>query len=320
MSDREPAGWRNLRMGVFFLVSTVVLFVALFIVGTNARLFERKYELSLYLPNAQQLGKGSMVALSGLEIGKVKDVLLTRREDGRNIQVVLALPRSRQPQITTSSTASIRTIGILGDRFIDLSMGVPGEDPLPDKGEITVLEPTDWPATFQKAASGLDDILELVRNASEAVRKLNEGPGTFAMLLNDPQVTADLRLTAQDLARVSSRLQRGEGSLGRLMKDETMARQLEGAVARFDSLVGLATEGDGLMARILSDPKLGEQLANAVANADSAMVNLNGEGSAGQLLKDPALYQEMLGTMETIHELVEMIQKNPERYLSISLF
>ena len=92
MSDREPAGWRNLRMGAFFLVSSVVLFAALFIVGTNARLFERKYELSLYLPNAQQLGKGSMVALSGLEIGSVKAIRFTQREDGRNIQVVLSEP------------------------------------------------------------------------------------------------------------------------------------------------------------------------------------------------------------------------------------
>jgi phospholipid/cholesterol/gamma-HCH transport system substrate-binding protein len=215
MSDREPQGWRNLRMGVFFLVSTVVLFAALFIVGTNARLFERKYELSLFLPNAQQLGAGSMVALSGLEIGKVKDIRLTRREDGRNIQVVLALPRSRQDQITSSSMASIRTMGVLGDRFIDISMGQPGETPLPDDGEITVLEPTDWPATFNKAAGALDDFLILVRNASEIIQKMNEGPGTFAMLINDPQTADDFRLTASDLAQVSSRLKQGEGSHGR---------------------------------------------------------------------------------------------------------
>jgi hypothetical protein len=50
------------------------------------------------------------------------------------------------------------------------------------------------------------------------------------------------------------------------------------------------------------------------------MTKLHGDGTAGRLLEDPALYQEMLGTMETIHALVEMVQKNPERYLSISLF
>jgi len=65
MAEREPEGWRNLRMGVFFLATAAVLFAALFVVGTNARLFERKYELKAYLPNAQQLDKGSMVALSG---------------------------------------------------------------------------------------------------------------------------------------------------------------------------------------------------------------------------------------------------------------
>lgn len=320
MADREPAGWRNLRMGVFFLASTVVLFAALFIVGTNARLFERKYQLSIFLPNAQQLGKGSMVALAGLEIGSVKEIRFIHREDGRNIEVVLSLPRHQQAQITRSSEASIRTVGVLGDRFIDISMGQPGEDPLPAGGELPVLEPTDWPSTFQKAAGALDDFLELVRNASEVVRKLNEGEGTLAMLINDPQAARDLRMTASDLALVSSRMKRGEGSLGRLMKDETMARQLEDAVARFDSLVLLATDGEGLVARALTDPALGERFASVVSNADSAMAGLNGEGTAARLLKDPALYEEMLGTVEKIHAIVEMVQKNPERYLSISLF
>ena len=321
MAEREPEGWRNLRMGVFFLATAAVLFAALFVVGTNARLFERKYELKAYLPNAQQLDKGSMVALSGLEVGKIKSIRFVRRDDGRNIELTLQLPLHSRDQITTSSVASVRTVGVLGDRFIDITMGQPGEEPLEEDAEIPILIPTDWPATLQKAASGLDDFLAMIKSASEAVAKLDQGEGTLGVLLNDRQTAEHFRATAADLASVSHALKTGEGSLGRLITDDAMARSLEHAVSRFDSLVTVAVEGDGLMARLLGDSTLADHVARAAAGADSVMWDLReGDGTAARLLRQDELYREMLATMEQVHALVAKIQEHPERYLSISLF
>jgi len=320
MAEREPDGWRNLRMGVFFLTTTVVLFAALFVVGTNTRLFERKYELKMYLPNAQQLDKGSMVALSGLEVGKIKSIQFVHHEDGRNIEIVLQLPLHSREEITTSSVASIRTVGVLGDRFIDITMGKAGEEPLASGAEIPVLTPTDWPATLQRAAGGLDDFLAMVKQASEAVAKLNHGEGTMGVLLNDPKTASNFSATALNLAEVSGSLKKGEGSLGKLIKDDSMAQSLQLAVAHFDSLVNVAVQGDGLMARLLSDETLADHFSGAAAGADSVMIDLRGDGTAGRLLRQDDLYKEMLATMEQVHALVAKIQEHPERYLSISMF
>ncbi len=321
MAEREPEGWRNLRIGVFFLATTAVLFAALFVVGTNTRLFERKYELVAYLPNAQQLDKGSMVALSGLEVGKIKSIRFAHRDDGRNIELILQLPLHSREQITTSSVASVRTVGVLGDRFIDITMGKPGERALEPGEEIPVLTPTDWPATLQKAVGGLDDFLAMVKSASKAVEKLNQGDGTLGVLLNDRDTADHFRSTARDLASVSRSLKAGEGTLGNLITDDAMAKSLEHAVSRFDSLVTVAVEGDGLMAHLLGDSVLAAQAAGAAAGADSVMVDLrHGDGTAARLLRQDDLYREMLATMEQVHALVAKIQEHPERYLSISLF
>ncbi|HKI83662.1 MAG TPA: MlaD family protein [Candidatus Krumholzibacteria bacterium] len=320
MPEREPKGWRNLKAGVFFLATTAVLFAALFVVGTNSRLFERKYELKCFLPNAQQLGKGSMVALAGLEVGKIDDIRFARREDGNNIELVLQLPLKRQHQITTSSVATIRTVGVLGDRFIDITMGQPGEKPIPRGGEIKIMAPTDWPATFQKAAGALDDFLKIVNKTSEAVEKLDRGEGTLAMLLNDPNTAQNLRDAVTNLAQISRGLQEGKGSLGRLMKDDSMARQLEVAISRFDSLSTMATSGDGLLPRLLSDHEMAAGMGRVVAGADTLMSQLRGEGTAAHLIQRDELYHQMLSTMEEVHALVQKIQEHPERYLSISLF
>lgn len=320
MPEREPQGWRNLKMGVFFLATTAVLFAALFVVGTNSRLFERKYELRCYLPNAQQLGKGSMVALAGLEVGKIKDIRFVHHDDGRNIELVLQLPLNRQHQITASSVATIRTVGVLGDRFIDITAGQLDEKPIPRGGEITIQDPTDWPATFQKAAGALDSFLEIVKKTSEAVTKLNQGEGMLAMLLNDPTTAQNLRDTASNLAEISRGLRGGKGSLGRLMKDDSMALQLQGAIARFDSLSTMATDGHGLLPRLMSDQTMADGMGRAVASADTLMSQLRGEGTAARLLREDQLYREMLGTMEEVHALIQKIKDHPERYLSISFF
>jgi len=320
MPEREPQGWRNLRVGVFFLATTAVLFAALFVVGTNSRLFERKYHLKCYLPNAQQLGKGSMVALAGLEVGKISDIRFAHREDGKNIELVLQLPLQRQRQITESSVATIRTVGVLGDRFIDISAGQPGEKPLPGGAEIKIMVPTDWPATFQKAAGALDNFLEIVKKTSEAVDKLDRGEGTLAMLLNDPATAQNLHDAVSNLAEISRGLKQGKGSLGRLVKDDSMARRLELAISRFDSLATMATGGDGLVHRLLSDREMADGMGRAVAGADTVMSQLLGEGTTAHLLQEDDLYREMLGTMEEVHALIQKIKEHPERYLSISFF
>jgi len=320
MVEREPPGWRNLRVGIFFLVTTVVLFAALFVVGTNARLFERKYHLTLHLANAQQIGGGAMVALAGYEVGKVSEVRLNPRDDGQVVEIILQLPRDRQEQITTSSRAQIRTVGVLGDRFIDISMGRPGEPPLPDGAEIEVDEPMDWPSTFQRAAGALDDMLELIESGKEALSKLNQGEGALGVLLNDADLGRDLKDTGRSLAGISRGLEAGEGSLGRLLEDETMARRLERVVARVDSLTEQVAGGEGLLARLLSDEAMGESLARAVANVDSLSADLRGDGTVGRLIRQDEAYRDLQGTLEELHGLISEIKRNPQRYLSISLF
>ena len=56
---------------------------------------------------------------------------------------------------------------------------------------------------------------------------------------------------------------------------------------------------------------------------DKVMASLQqGEGTAGQLLQDKQLYENMNGTMAEVRSLVAEIKKDPRRYLNVrvSLF
>jgi phospholipid/cholesterol/gamma-HCH transport system substrate-binding protein len=45
-----------------------------------------------------------------------------------------------------------------------------------------------------------------------------------------------------------------------------------------------------------------------------------GEGTMGKALQDSLLYDEMLETVRNTNRLVKDIQKNPKRYIKVSVF
>ena len=89
----KPVRWRDLRLGVFFLLGTAVFMTSLFIVGTNQHLFRRKYDLYGYVANAQGLARGAVITLSGLEVGRVSNLSFAARDSLQAIELTLEIER-----------------------------------------------------------------------------------------------------------------------------------------------------------------------------------------------------------------------------------
>jgi phospholipid/cholesterol/gamma-HCH transport system substrate-binding protein len=53
---------------------------------------------------------------------------------------------------------------------------------------------------------------------------------------------------------------------------------------------------------------------------DDLMTNLNaGQGTAGLLLKDKQLYENINGTVSDLRNLIAAIQKDPRKYLNVRI-
>jgi len=320
MNYRQPPGWRNLRVGIFFLLSTVILLAFLFVVGTNQHLFTRHYDLVLHLSNTQGLARGAQVTLSGLEVGRVSDIRFAELDTTRALEVVMAIERGQRQRITASSVATIRTVGILGDKFIDISLGDPGEPPLPEGSALPVRGEIDWTETFSRATDALDDLTGFLRKAGAALDSLNAGRGSLALLLNDPATADHIRRATGDLASVTRSLRSGDGTAARLLTDPATARKLDGILTRLDRLTAEADSGRGALARVISDPELGDRLQSLVAGSDSLVSAIQGDGTTGRLLKDEDLYREMTETLTELRTLLADMKANPRKYLKVSVF
>jgi phospholipid/cholesterol/gamma-HCH transport system substrate-binding protein len=74
------------------------------------------------------------------------------------------------------------------------------------------------------------------------------------------------------------------------------------------------------MGKLMTDQSVFNRLDAITGRFDELLTRLNaGEGTAGQLLKDKQLYENMNGTITELRNLLSAIQKDPKRYLNVRI-
>src|SRR5258706_10518863 len=146
---------KQTKVGVLVLAALVIAGVAILLLGRQQPLFERKVEFVLHFARTNGLQTGAPVSLSGLPIGSV-DWLHFASEPGTNeIVVGIQVDADTASRIRTDTKATIRTLGLLGDKYIEL---VPGKDPnadaIPAGGRITAADPTAYQAPAGATGAG----------------------------------------------------------------------------------------------------------------------------------------------------------------------
>jgi phospholipid/cholesterol/gamma-HCH transport system substrate-binding protein len=127
----------NLEMIVgLFLLTGFASFSFIAIKMGDIRLFmEDNYPLSARFVSISGLKEGAVVEVAGVKVGKVSSIEL----DGGDYEAVVHMDISKAVHLSDDSIASIRTAGIIGDRFIKLTPGG-SEDYLAPGAEIQETE------------------------------------------------------------------------------------------------------------------------------------------------------------------------------------
>lgn len=114
--------------GVLAFAYLAVQFSGLDILGAGT------YEVSAKFTSATGLRRGAPVEMAGVQVGQVTGIAL----EGEEARLTLRLRES--VRLSRDSIASIRTKGILGDRYVSISLG--GSDKIiPPGGRIRETEP-----------------------------------------------------------------------------------------------------------------------------------------------------------------------------------
>ncbi len=116
-------------VGVFVLAGLASVAYLAIKLGSGALMGGDTYLLEARFTNAGGLHAGGNVQMAGVTVGRVEAV----RIDPQDFSAIADLRISSKLQLPTDSMASVKTSGLIGDKFISLSAGaddthlVPGE-------------------------------------------------------------------------------------------------------------------------------------------------------------------------------------------------
>ena len=110
------------RLGFFIVLGLLFLSIGIFLIGNKDFLFSSTYALKADFQNVGGLNNGADVRVGGIHEGTVKEIDLPSQSDGK-VTVVMNLRSATRNIIKKDSHASIKTEGLLGDKYIEISFG-----------------------------------------------------------------------------------------------------------------------------------------------------------------------------------------------------
>ncbi len=127
---------REIKVGVLVLAALVILMVGTFLIGEKSNLFVRKNRYFVRFESVSGLGTGSPVQLNGVNVGDVTEIVLPRDVTKTLLTVWVSVDRNYQGRIRRDSVAAIKTLGLLGDKYIEITSGSAASEVVPSGGQI----------------------------------------------------------------------------------------------------------------------------------------------------------------------------------------
>jgi phospholipid/cholesterol/gamma-HCH transport system substrate-binding protein len=196
---------RALRLGIFILAALLIFGAGIFWIGNSQFRFTSTYRLNADFKTVAGLENGAPVRVGGVHEGTVHQIILPSRPD-QKVRIVMDMKGGTRGVIKKDSVASVRTEGLVGDQYVEISFGSP-EAPAVKNGDTIGAEPPLEISDLIKKTNGIlestqeamQNVNQLTGNLSSISAKVNSGKGSVGALLNSQAVYQHVNQAAANL-------------------------------------------------------------------------------------------------------------------------
>ena len=280
---------------------------------SNSRTFYAKYS------NVQGLLPSNPVVINGMNVGSVYSI----NSDKNMKEILVTINLTKDVNIPTNSFAVIKP-NPLGTTNLEIKLG-DAANYIPENDTILTEKSA---GLFDEALRKVDPILYEVKNAVKALDSVLITVNSVV----DPNAKNNIRVMLENLAKTTASLTTSSASLAILLNTQTgaLAKSLEnvnsftGNLAKNnDKLTNVMTNLDKTTTNLskLELDKTLNTLNSTITDLKASLGKLNTtEGTAGMLLNDKRLYNNLAATANKLNLLLDDIKTNPKRYISFSVF
>jgi phospholipid/cholesterol/gamma-HCH transport system substrate-binding protein len=198
----------ELKVGVLVVVCILVLLGFLYKTGSFD--FKKEgYEVKVLFNVVSGVQKNAPVRLAGVEIGQVKDIELSYVEGATKVAVTLWL--DEKAKLKKDSRAFITALGLMGEKYIEVSPGSKDAQYLQPGGAIVGEDPLEFDALARKGENIADALEETLANIKVLAQNSN-----LVVTDNKEKIDAifeNLEMTTQNFKEFSEDVKRNPWKL-----------------------------------------------------------------------------------------------------------
>ena len=297
------------------VASAILIFVVGFYFLKGANIFSGEYEYYAYYDNVQGLQPSSPVQIKGMAVGRVSAIVLN---GGGKVKVTLAV--SKKTKIPKGTMAKLVATDLLGSKAIALELSnstqiAEDESVLPSAIEGGIIDAISIEITpllrdMRHAVGTLDSVLVSVNGVLDVQSRQN--------LQNS---IANLDATMANFSQLSSKLNQESGQLQNVIRNaNSITTNLANSNERITRIINNAALVSDQLNKAPIEQTM-KDLQSTIGQLQGVVNRLNSkDGSLGLLVNDPALYNNLNSSLNTLNSLMADIEAHPTRYINLTIF
>ncbi len=265
------------KLGLFIFIGTVLLVIAIFLVGSKESLFTNSIYIKTYFDNVEGLRTGAAVRLNGLNVGSVSDIRLMEVNQYK-VEVTMRISKDIKEFIRLDSEAGIETEGIIGSKIVIITPGSKENATIDDGGVILSKAPVNMSQIISETQNIMGYMKDLTRDLSGVLSKVNSGEGTIGQLVNDKQLYTETVTIVKSadvaLKTMVERLDRMSGfiiGLGTSVED--IVGNVDSAAIDLRNLISKIEKGEGALGALIADESVYDSIKTIISNLTQTTQN-----------------------------------------------
>ena len=289
------------------VIASILLFIWGYSFLKGKDLFTNYKTLYAEYDNVEELAQSAPVTINGLVVGKVTKITINENTG----KLLVELQLKTDFPVSKSSKASLYSASLIGGKQIAIIPNLADKEPAEDGQTLQSEVKLGLTESLGGKLEPIEEKLNLMlANINTLVGGLNN--------VLDKKGQEDLKKSLSELSQTMEQFHRASGSLNSIL--DTNKGQINGVVTNFNKM----SSNFNKISDSLNKADLGKTVRNlnqTLAKVDGIMNNLSsGKGTAGKLLNDDALYNNLSKTSKELELLLQDVRLYPTRYVNVSLF
>ena len=239
------------KVGLFVLVGSILFGAAIFLLGDYS--FQKYYAVYVEFTDVAGLPDKGAIKLSGVEVGKIKNIYL--KSDKVIVQIVVR----EGVKIYKDAKFLVGSTSMIGSKFLQIDQGTPAAGKLIEGDIVKGVDSVPLDRALARAVASLESLVGDIRGEGRLARDLSE------ILANLREVTGNVN------ELVSNSQPHAEKVMERL---DSITARLDSMLEKTDAIVDKVNRGEGVAGALISDQKMKTDVSEAVTNLRDASASV----------------------------------------------